>query len=62
MDEGDAIQNPDPSWLNENVWADVLSLCDSLSFFKDVANSFAEHTDAWYALCQASQIEYHFVQ
>lgn len=40
------MDNPDPSWIETNVWGEIKALC-GIGYFKDFASVFAQRTAAW---------------
>lgn len=40
------LDNPDPGWIEVNVWGEIRALC-GLDYFKDFAANFSQRTVAW---------------
>lgn len=40
------LNNPDPTWIEVNVWGEIRALC-GLDYFKEFAAMFAQRTVAW---------------
>ena len=43
----DEAPNPDPSWIESNVWDEVANATGGLEWAKGLAESFKAHTAAW---------------
>ena len=44
------LPNPDPSWIESNVWDEVCNLAGGISFFDGLAESFSARTVEWKAI------------
>lgn len=40
------LDNPDPGWIEVNVWGEIKALC-GLDYFREFAAMFAQRTVAW---------------
>lgn len=40
------LNNPDPAWIEVNVWGEITALC-GLDYFQEFAAMFAQRTVAW---------------
>lgn len=40
------LDNPDPGWIEVNVWGEIRALC-GLDYFREFAANFAQRTVAW---------------
>lgn len=40
------MENPDPSWIEANVWGEIKALC-GIPYFEEFAAVFAQRTVAW---------------
>ncbi|CAM9434690.1 unnamed protein product, partial [Laminaria digitata] len=40
------LNNPDPAWIEVNVWGEITALC-GLDYFEEFATMFAQRTVAW---------------
>lgn len=40
------LHNPDPGWIEVNVWGEIKALC-GLDYFQEFAVMFAERTEGW---------------
>lgn len=40
------MENPDPSWIETNVWGEIKALC-GIPFFEEFAGVFSQRTVAW---------------
>ncbi|KAG5177491.1 dynein heavy chain and region D6 of dynein motor-domain-containing protein [Tribonema minus] len=43
---GGAVANPDPSWIESNVWAEITAM-SGLPFFRECPDSFVVHAAEW---------------
>ena len=44
------MPNPDPSWIESNVWDEVCNLTGGIPFFEGLADSFKARTKEWKAI------------
>ena len=44
------VANPDPSWIEGNVWDEILTMSGGLPFFQSFAETFAERVNEWKAI------------
>jgi len=51
------LANPDPSWIEANVWTEVTNLAGGIPFFAKLAESFRDKTKAWKAIFDDSKPE-----
>lgn len=40
------MENPDPSWIETNVWGEIKALC-GIEYFEEFATVFSQRTVAW---------------
>jgi len=50
-----ATPNPDPSWIEVNVWNEVTNLAGGIPYFEKLADSFTENTAEWKAVFDSSE-------
>jgi dynein heavy chain len=48
------LANPDPSWIESNVWDEILNMTGGLPFFADFADSFAQRVAEWKTIFDSS--------